>query len=72
MIDENGIILFKTFNRIATKYEISRRENFLFAMHCNAGQFSEMFQPLGLIKLQIYFVEVNLRFFYSLHTSLVM
>ena len=35
MIDENGIILFKTFNRIATKYEISRREIFSI---CNALQ----------------------------------
>lgn len=64
MIDENGIILFKTFNRIPTKYKISQWENFSIcnALHCNAGHFSKMFQPLGLIKLQIYFVEVNLRF----------
>ena len=44
-----------------------------FYLQCNAGHtshFSEMFQPLGLIKLQIYFVEVNLSFFYSLHTTL--
>ena len=41
----------------------------LFYLQCNAGHFSEMFQPLGLIKLQIYFVEVNLRFSYTLHSA---
>ena len=34
MIDENGIILFQTFNRIVTKYEFYWWATFLFAMQC--------------------------------------